>query len=185
MKKLSSREKIFAIAGVAALLAYGLAEFVVLPASAIWNNGEERIALAQRRLRRERELVAARQLPARVAAARAQLQQEQKRLLQGKDANQAGAQLQSWLAQQAAAQQLEVLRSDFLPPAPVTAEFVRVPVRIELHGRISQITAYLAAVTQGNQIASVDEMQFSSYGDAKQKQVHCVVVVSGLMAKGG
>lgn len=183
--KINAREKKFAIAGVAALLAYALAEFVVLPAGSTWGHGEERLLLAQRRLRRERELVFAKQLPASISAARAQLLLEQARLLQGKDANQAGAQLQAWLTQQAAAQQLEVLRSDFLPPSTVAPGFVRVPVRIELHGRISQIVAYLAAVTQGNPIAAVDGMQFSNYGANSPKQVHCVVVVSGLMAKAG
>jgi multidrug efflux pump subunit AcrA (membrane-fusion protein) len=183
--KLNPREKKFVIAGLAALVAFAAAEFVIFPASSFWNNGDEQLVLAQRKLGRERELVAAKQLPARVAASRTQLLLEQKRLLQGKDANQAGAQLQTWLTQQAAAQQLEVLRSDFLPPSSFAPGLVRVPVRIELHGRITQIVAYLAAITGGTPMAAVDEMQFSNYGANTPKQIHCVVVISGLMAKAG
>jgi len=184
MKKLTGREKRFLGVGIFAVLVYLMAQFVILPMSAARGSGEGKLMLAQAKLRRARELAAASGLQARVAVTRAQLEQEQKRLLQATDVNQAGAQLQAWLVRRATELQLEVLRSDFLPAGPVAPNYLRVPVRLELNGRITQLAAYLASITQGDQqLASLDELQFISNWTDKQKKVHCMVVISGLMPR--
>jgi type II secretory pathway component PulM len=184
--KVTPRERKFLLAALVAAVAFVLLEFVIAPpgASEI-DTGIDQLALEQRTLRRQEELAAAARLPSAVAALQARLAQERKGLLPGSDPNQAGAQLGTWLARLAANQQLEVLRTDFLPTASVAPGLVRVPVRIELHGRITPIVAFLTSVTQGDQMASVDQTQLSNYGDDKNKELLCVVVVSGLMSKPG
>ncbi len=185
--KVTPREKKFLLAALVAAAAFVLIEFVIAPPNAGQqvDTGIDRLALAQRKLRRQEELAAASRLPASLAALQARLDRERKGLLAGSDPNQAGAQLQNWLAQLAANQQLQVLRTDFLPTANVAPGFVRVPVRIELHGRITPIVAFLTSVAQGGQIASVDTTEVSHYGEDKNKELLCTVVVSGLMAKAG
>lgn len=183
--KINPREKKFLLAAVGVIIAYVLIQFVFTSGSnpVPIDAGLDQLALAQRTLRHDRELASASQLTTSVVALDARFQQEQKGLLAGMDPNQAGAQLQTLLANRAAAQQLEVVRTDFLPTAPVSPGYLRVPVRIELHGRITQLIAFLTSVTQGQPMASVDEAQFSNYSTAKEKQLLCVVVISGLMAR--
>lgn len=185
--KVTAREKKFLIAALVAAVAFVLIQFVIAPPNAGENGaaGIDQLALAQRRLRRQEELAAASRLPAAVAALQARLDRERKGLLAGSEPSQAGAQLQNWLAQLAASQQLQVLRTDFLPTATFAPGLVRVPVRIELHGRITPLVAFLTSVTQGDQIASVDSTQLSNYGEDQKKELLCTVVVSGLMAKPG
>ena len=179
---LQPREKGFLILGVLGALVFLFLQFVALPNWESAGSSSNRLFLAQNELRHSRELLASKQLRDVEPALRGRLGEQQHRLLPGPDSNQAGAQLQRWLADHAAEQQLGLVRSEFLAPAPVGDGYLRIPVRLELNGRITQLTQFLSGVTGGERIAEFDELQINATGD-KEKRVHCVVVVSALMAK--
>ena len=183
MKLQEHEKKMIRLAAVAAVV-FALLNWVVLPWGEELMESRDQLTLAEKKLRRQKELVAAApRVKLELAALEQRLAEEEKRLLPPGDASQAGAQLQQWLAQQAAGLRLEVQRSDFLPPAPVADAYVRVPVRLEFTGPVTQVMQFLNAVTRGDRAVSVDELQVSSLGVEKEKRVRCTLVVSGLMPK--
>ena len=180
--KLRAREKKVVIIGLIAALLFLALQFLVLPQWGQDNSSPGSLFQAQEELRKSRELVAANQLRAQEAALHAQLEQEDRRFVTATDANQAGAQFQTWLAAAAGQQQLTLTRSEFLTPAPFGDRYLRIPVRLEFTGRITQITQFLASVTAGDKLVSIDELDLNSNGDM-QKQVRCSLVAAALMAK--
>jgi Tfp pilus assembly protein PilO len=181
---MGEREKRFLTLGAVSVIVFGALNWGVLPwADKLMDSGPQ-LVQAEKKLRQKKELLAAAPLTqAQLTQAEAKLADQEKRLLPAGDASQAGAQLQQWLSQRAAEQKLEVQRSDFLPVAPVSDDYVRVPVRLDLAGPITQVVQFMNAVTRGDRIVAVDELQISSTGNEKDKRVHCTVVISGLMAK--
>lgn len=180
--KLLPREKKLVLVALSTALVFVLLEFVILPQ---WESGEDSagtLFLAQKELRSNRELIASKQLRDQEITLRSRLAEEEKRLLVAPDANQAGALLQKWLAEQAAEQKLGLARSEFLPSSPVSDTYLRIPVRLELNGRITQLTEFLNAVVNGPRIIDIEELQMNSAGD-KEKTIHCGIVVAALMAK--
>jgi len=179
---LRPREKKFLIAAFVAFLAFVLLEFVVLPEWERVQSTRGSLVLAQKELRYDRELVAAKQLRDQQSALQAQLTEREHHLLVGPDTNQASAELQTWLSQRAAEQQLGLVRSEFLAPNPVGDDYVRIPVRLELNGRVTQLSQFVSAILGGERIVEIEELQISSTGD-KDKRVHCGVVIAALMRK--
>jgi Tfp pilus assembly protein PilO len=179
---LESREKGFLIAGLLGALVFLLLEFVALPQWGSAESSSNRLFLAQKELRYSRELLAAKQLRELEVVLRGRLEEQEHRLLVATDSNEAGAQLQRWLADHATEQQLGLVRSEFLPPVPLRDNYIRIPVRLELSGRITQLTQFLTGVTSGDRITEIEELQLSG-GSDKEKRVHCVVVIAAVMAK--
>ena len=179
---LQPREKGFLIAGLSGVVVFLFLEFVALPNWGSAESSSERLFQAQKQLRYSRELLASRQLRDQEKLLRGRLEEQEHRLLVGPDSNQAGAQFQRWLADYAAELQLALVRSEFMAPAPVGENFLRIPVRLELNGRITQLTEFFSAVTSGERIAEIEELQINGVGD-KEKHVHCVVVLAALTAK--
>jgi len=180
--KLQAREKKLVFGALSAALLFVVVQYFVLPAWDRAEGGSGSLFQAQKELRSSRELLAAKQLKEQEAALRARLDEQNSRLLMASDANQAGAQFQTSLAAAASQQQLGLVRSEFLTPAVVGQKYLRIPVRLELTGRISQITQFLAAITTSNQFVSIEELELNSSGD-KEKKIHCGLVVAALMMK--
>src|SRR5271169_5760195 len=142
--RLNHRERKIVIGGLFAATLFAVAPFVVLPRWDRVKSGSESLFQAEKELRSDRELIAAKQIREQEAALRARLDEQYGRLLSAPDANQAGAEFQTWLAAGAAQQQLGFVRSEFLAPMVVGDKYVRIPVRLELTGRITQITQFLS-----------------------------------------
>ena len=180
--KLQRRERLFVIVALLSAVVFVVLQFVVLPR---WDNARTESGTlfeAQKELRNSRELLATKQLRGQVAALRSRLEEQNHRLLSAPDQNQAGAQFLTWLNAGATQQQLGFTRSEFLPPVPVGEKYMRIPVRLELNGRITPITQLLAAITNGDHLVSIDELELVS-GSDKEKRIHCTFVVSALMAR--
>jgi Tfp pilus assembly protein PilO len=183
--KLHPREKKFVAVALLAMVLFVLLQYVLLPRWDRRKDSRDDLLLAQRELRRRRELLAAgNSLRNQAETLQARLAEQEGRLWTAQDTNQAGAQLQAWLVQRVAEQQLELVRSDFLPPSPVGDAYVRVPVQLELNGRVTQLIQFFGSIKQGDKAVALDELQISS-GGGKEKRVRCVVVIAGLMAKAG
>jgi len=182
--KLQDREKRFVLLAVASALLFALLNWVVLPWTDHFLEAGQQLTLAEKKLRQRRELLAAAsQVHAQTQAAQAQLDAEEKRLLPTADGNQAGAQLQQWLVQRAAEQKLEIQRTDFLALSPASEQYTRVPVRLDLDGPITQVAAFMNAITHGDRIVAVDELTVNTFTPTPEKRVRCTLVVSALMAK--
>jgi len=144
--------------------------------------GEEELLHLHKELRHRRELAAATaELQNQTAAQQARLQAEEGRLLAATEVNQAGAELEQWISQRAAEHQLEVVRSDFLPPGALGETYVRVPVRLELSGRIGSLVQFFTALLRGERRVALEEVQINVFGVSGEKRVRCTVVVAGLM----
>jgi Tfp pilus assembly protein PilO len=182
---LAVREKKLITLAMASAVAFALLNWFVLPWTDQLMDSGDQLRLAEKKLRQEKELLAAGpQITAQTQALQSRLDTEEKRLLPTVDASQAGAQLQSWLVQRAGELQVDVQRSDFIAASPVSEKYVRVPVRMDLNGPITQVVQFMNAVTHSDRLVSVDELQISSFGVEKEKRVRCTLVISGLMAKG-
>jgi len=180
--KLQPRERIFLIVALLSAMVFVALQFVVLPRWESARSDSGTLFEAQKELRNSRELLATKQLHDQVVALRARLDEQDHRLLSAPDQNQAGAQFLTWLNAGAAQQQLGFARSELLPAVPVGEKYMRVPVRLELTGRITPITQFLAAITNSDRLVSIDELELASSSD-KEKKVHCTFVASALMAK--
>jgi Tfp pilus assembly protein PilO len=180
--KLQPRERKFVIGGLIAAILFAVAEFVVLPHWDLLKTGSGSLFEAQKELRSDRELIAAKQLRDQEAALRARLDEQKRRLLSATDANQAGAEFETWLAAGAAQQQLGLVRSEFLAPVAVSEKYVQIPVRLELTGRITQITQFLASITTSDRVVAIEELDLGSSSD-KEKRIHCGLVAAALIAK--
>jgi Tfp pilus assembly protein PilO len=180
--KLQRRERLFVIVALVSAVVFVVLQFVVLPR---WDNARSESGTlfeAQKELRNSRELLATKQLRDQVAALRSRLEEQNRRLLSAPDQNQAGAQFLTWLSTGASQQQLTFVRSEFLPAVPVGEKYLRIPVRLELMGRITAITQFLAAIANGDRLVSIDELELASNGD-KEKRIRCTFVASALMAR--
>ncbi len=181
---LAEREKRLIALAVFSAMLFSLLNWVVLPWSDDFFASGQDLARAEKKLRSRRELVAAApQVQARLQLLQVKLDGEEKRLLATADSNQAGAQFQQWLAQRAVEQKLDVQRTDFLPVAPLSDDYVRVPVRLDLEGPITQVVQFMNAITHGDKAVAVDELHVASSGPEKEKRVRCTIVISALMAK--
>jgi Tfp pilus assembly protein PilO len=181
---LAERDKKLLMLLAASALMFLLLNYLVLPWGEKFMESGDQLTLAEKKLRQKKEMVAAApQVQSQLVALQTRLDQQEKRLLPAADANQAGPQLQAWLAQRAGEQRLEVQRSDFLPMVAVSDSYVKVPVRLDLNGPITQVVQFMNAVTHSERIVSVDELVINSMGVDKDKRVHCTVVISSLMAK--
>jgi len=168
--------------GLIAAILFAVAQFVVLPHWDLVNSGSGSLFEAQKELRNDRGLIAAKQLRDQEATLRARIEEQNRRLLSAPDASQAGAELQTWLEAAAAQQQLGFVRSEFLAPVAVGDKYLRIPVRLELTGRITQITQFLASITTSDRMVAIEELDLNSSGD-KEKRIHCGLVAAALMAK--
>jgi Tfp pilus assembly protein PilO len=181
--KLQPREKKFVMGALIATVLFVVTDFLVLPRWERAQNEAGSLFQAQKELRNSRELIATKQLREQVAAIRSRLDEQNRRLLSAPDPNQAGAQFLTWLQAAAAEQQLGFVRSEFLTPVAAGDKYLCIPIRLELTGRITQITQFLATITSSDRMVAIDELDLNSNGD-KEKKIHCGVVASALMAKG-
>lgn len=178
--KLQSREKKFVIGALVALAIFSLLKLVVLPRWDRAQGGPGNLFQVQKELRSDRELIATKQLRDQVNALQSHLNEQSGRLFSASDSSQAGAEFLTWLSSSASQQQLGFVRSEFLPPVPARPKYERIPVRIELVGRITQITQFLSVITSSDHLVSLDDLELSSNGD-KEKRVRCSVVASALV----
>lgn len=178
------REKRFIAAAVIAGVLFLLLDNLVLP---WWERQDESAAtlqLAQKTLRRQRDLLAASShLQEQVNALGATLQAHERGLLQAPDPEQGGAELQAWLVQQATGHQLEVMRSEFLPPSALQETYLRVPLQVELRGRMTNLANFLATVLDGERVLALERLQISAAAGGDDKQVRCLIVITGLMVR--
>ncbi len=182
--KVTEREKRFLLLLVFSAVFFAFLNWAVLPWSEKFMTSADELTLAEKKLRQKKELLASRpQVEAQVKDLQARLDAEEKKLLPSTDPNQAAAQLQQWLAQRAGEQKVEILRSDFLPVAAVSDNYVRVPVRLDVTGPITQMVQFMNTLTHADRIVAVDELNVNSGFVDKEKKVRCTVVVSALMPK--
>jgi hypothetical protein len=158
--------------------------YVVVPWGEKFMTSGDNLKIAEKKLRHEKEmLVSAPQVELQLKALQARLDVEEQKLLQGADRSQASVQFQQWIAQRAAEQKLELLRTDFIDAAPYGDDYLRVPVRLELMGPITQVVQFINSITHGDRIVAVDELNVNSGYIDKEKKVRCTMVVSALMRK--
>ena len=169
--------------GVSAVLFLFL-NYVAVPWGEKFMTSGEDLRRAEKKLRHEKEMVSSGPLvEAEVKTLQARLDSEEQKLLTGTDPNQASAQLQQWIAQRAGEQKVELLRTDFIEVKPYADDYLRVPVRLEMTGPITQVVQFINAVTHGDRLVSVDELSVNSAYVDKEKKVRCSMVVSALMRK--
>ncbi len=179
---LQPREKKLVTLAIVAAIVFA-AYYWVLP---IWSNqagGGDSLPRVQKELRRQKELIAAsKQIQSQTGLLAERLAEQERHLVVPGDVNKASADLQGWIVQQAAAQQLDIIRSEFLPATPVGGAYVRIPVQFEFNGQMTQFAQFFGALQRGDKIVSVEDLQINSTG-TKDKRVRCVIVIATLMPK--
>ena len=158
--------------------------YVAVPWGERFMTSKDDLKMAEKKLRHDKEMVAsAPMMDVQVKQLQGRLDAEEQKLLAGTDRNQASAQLQQWIAQRATEQKVELLRSDFIEAKPYADDYLRVPIKVELNGPITQVAQFMNVLTHGDRLVSIDELTVNSaYGD-KEKKVRCSMIVSALMRK--
>ena len=183
--KLKSQDRRALILLAASAALFLLLNYVVVPFGEKFMNSGEDLRIAEKKLRHEKEMLAsAPQVEAQAKALQTSLDAQEQKLLATTDRSQASAQLQQWIAQRASEQKIELLRTDFMDVAPYADDYVRVPVKIELNGPITQMAGFINAVTHGDRLVAIDELSVTGGFADKDKKVRCSMVVSALMRKG-
>jgi Tfp pilus assembly protein PilO len=176
------RRALLLLAGSAVLFLF--LNYVAVPWGEKFMTSGDDLKMAEKKLRHEKEMLAsAPQMEAQIKATQDRLDAQEQKLLPGTDRSQASAQLQHWIAQRASEQKLELLRTDFIDATPYADDYVRVPVRLEMMGPITQVVQFMNALTHGDRVISVDELNVNSGYIDKEKKVRCTMVVSALMRK--
>jgi Tfp pilus assembly protein PilO len=158
--------------------------YVAVPWGERFMTSSDDLRMAEKQLRHQKELLAGAPLvDAQIKGMQVQLDSEEQKLLATTDRAQASAQLQQWVSQRASEQKVELLRTDFNDATPYADDYLRVPVRLELTGPITQVVQFINAVTHGDKVVSVDELSINSGFIDKEKKVRCSMVVSALMRK--
>lgn len=158
--------------------------YVVVPWGEKFMTSGDDLRMAEKKMRHEKEMLAsAPAVEVQLKSMQGRLDTEEQKLLQTTDKSQADAQFQQWIAQRAAEQKVELQRTDFLDVAPYADAYVRVPVKIQLTGPITQVVQFINSITHGDRLVSVDELNVNSGYIDKEKKIQCSMVVSALMRK--
>jgi Tfp pilus assembly protein PilO len=182
--KLSSRDRRALMLLAFSAVFFLFLNYVAVPWGEKFMTSGDDLKMAEKKLRRQKEMLASAALvDVQLKGLQSRLDAEEGKLLTGADPAQATAQLQHWIAQRASEQKVELLRSDFIEAKPYADDYLRVPVRVEMVGPITQVTQFINSMTHGDRIVSVDELNVNSGYIDKEKKVRCSMVVSALMRK--
>lgn len=182
--KLTQRDRrALLLLGFSAVLLLFL-NYVAVPWGEKVLTSDDDLRMAEKKLRHEKAMVvSAPVLDAEVKTLQARLAGEEQKLLSSNDPSQASAQLQQWISQRAADQKIQLLQSDFIQPVPFADSYLRVPIRVEVIGQITQVAQFMNALTHGDRLIAVDDLSVNSGFDDKDKKVRCSMVISALMRK--
>ncbi|MFN8005683.1 MAG: type II secretion system protein GspM [Terriglobia bacterium] len=183
MKNLNKREKWIIAAGLLAVVLYLVMQYGILPFWESLGGYSAKIdQYAKRIVNYRRILMGQDSVKAALAEAQQQRTSAETGLLTSASEALANAEMQGILKQLAASKGLVLRRSDVLPVKSLNSDYGKVSIRVEVAGRIEQLTDFLAAFPNGTPLLFVEEMRITpvANGDLKQKLIVTSMQISGV-----
>jgi len=183
MKAVSTREKKLLVAGGIAAVLYLFCNSLIFP---YWDKLSEAAGSidiqTKRLLNYQKILLGQDTVKAALNEAQRQVSTAEKGLLTSKTDSLAAAEFQGLVKQLSSAQALNVVRTEALPVKPVSPEYGKVAVRMEVSGSISSLVDFLASLDAGERIICVEEMRISPthINAPKKKDVRVTMTLSAL-----
>jgi Tfp pilus assembly protein PilO len=177
--KMSSRERIAILIGVAAMAAvlvfYAATQLV--PDS---QNLSREVDLKKKMLRSQRDTLSREDIyKTRLDQYRKQLDQDMTRFLPGENASLAGAELQKVIKDFADRSGVEINQRIPQPEKKIPGIAVKVAVRIETNCNPEQLVQFLASIESYEKLLKIDELVISSMRIQKRFEIHPSVTISG------
>jgi len=177
--KVTSREKLFIIIGIAAMGAVA----IFYAASTLMPDGEDlsqKVDLKKRMLRSQRETLSREDTyKTRVEQYKKQLEQDMTRLLPGDNASLAAAELQKIIRDFADQSGVEITQRNVLPEKKVQDILTRVSIRVDTNCNPEQLVNFLASIENHEKLLKVDEMNISSIRIARRFEIRPSLTISG------
>ena len=185
MKSLNKREKLIVGAGLLTVLLYVVMQYGILP---FWENLGGYSTLIDQYSKRivsyRRILMGQDTVKAALAEAQQQKATAEAGLLTNASEALANAEMQGILKQLAVSKGLILRRSDVLAVKNLNADYGKISIRVEVSGRIDQLTDFLAAFPNSSPLLFVEEMRITPVvnGDLKQKLIVSSLLIAGVRA---
>ena len=177
--KVTSREKLFIIIGIAAMGAVA----IFYAASTLMPDGEDlsqKVDLKKRMLRSQRETLSREDTyKTLVEQYKKQLEQDMTRLLPGDNASLAAAELQKIIRDFADQSGVEITQRNVLPEKKVQDILTRVSIRVDTNCNPEQLVNFLASIENHEKLLKVDEMNISSIRIARRFEIRPSLTISG------
>jgi len=181
--QVSMREK--GLLGTAAAVAvlYFACTLLIFPYWDSLSETTEEIELQTKRLTNYRKILLGKDtLEAAFSEVQQQVSDAEKRLLSSASDSLAAAELQGLVKQLAVGQSIPVLRNEALPVKPVSKEYGKLSVRLEVSGPIDRLVALMAGFDASEKTLFVEDARISPthINAPKQKEVRATLTVSAL-----
>jgi Tfp pilus assembly protein PilO len=180
---LSKRDRKLLIWTAAALVLYLLLNYWLLPVFDSFAEAREKIALQEKRVMNYHKVLGGKNsVQEAIASAQQQLGKLETGLLMGQSDALASAEIQGLVKNLVIAKGMTFRRSDALPATSLSAEYSRVPARIEITGSIEQFLDLMTTFANGPKHLLVEEMKITptSIGNPRNKSILLNLTVSGI-----
>jgi len=177
--KMSSRERVSILIGIAAMVAvlifYAVTQLV--PDS---QNLSREVDLKKKMLRSQRDTLSREDIyKTRLDQYRKQLDQDMTRFLPGENASLANAELQRVIKDFADRSGVEINQRIIQPEKKIQDIAVKVAVRIETNCNPEQLVQFIALIESYEKLLKIDELVVSSMRIQKRFEIHPSVTISG------
>ena len=181
--QISVREKRLLAAGAIVAMIYFACALMIFPYWDRLSESGERIDAQTKRIANFRKILLGKNtVKAALSEAQRQLSAAENGLLGNSSDSLAAAELQGLVKQLSSAQSLTILRTEALPVKPVSREYGKLSVRLEVSGPIDRFVALMASFDASEKTMFVEEMRVSPthVNVPKKKDLRATLTVSAL-----
>ncbi len=180
---LSKRDRKLLIGAAAAVVLYFLLNNWLLPFYDSLGEASDKIAVQEKRVTNYRRIMGGKNsVKEAMSAAQQQLSSLETGLLTGQSDALASAEIQGLVKNLVISKGMTFRRSDTLPVSPISAEYSRVPTRVEIVGSIEQFHDLMISFTRGPKHLVLDEIKITptTMGGKNNKSILLNLIVSGV-----
>ncbi|MGH9426014.1 MAG: type II secretion system protein GspM [Terriglobia bacterium] len=181
--QISVREKRLLSAGATVALVYFACTLLIFPYWDRLSESGERIDTQAKRLVNYRKILLGNNtVKAALSEAERQVSDAEKGLLTNSSDSLAAAEFQGLVKQLSTAQSLAILRTEALPVKPVSREYGKLSVRLEVSGPIDRFVGLMASFDASEKTMFVEDMRISPthINAPKKKDLRATLTVSAL-----
>ena len=181
--QISVREKRLLSAGAAIAVVYFACTLLIFPYWDKLSESRERIDSQAKRLVNYRKILLGKDtVKAALSEAERQLSDAEKGLLTNSSDSLAAAEFQGLVKQLSTAQSLAILRTEALPVKPISREYGKLSVRLEVSGPIDRFVALMASFDASEKTMFIEDMRVSPthINAPKKKDLRATLTVSAL-----
>lgn len=183
MRQISVREKLLLGGGATVAVFYFACTLLIFPYWDRLSESRERLDMQTKRLANYRKILLGKNtVKAALSEAERQVSDAEKGLLSNSSDSLAAAEFQGLVKQLSTAQSLTILRTEALPVKPISREYGKLSVRLEVSGPIDRFVGLMASFDASEKTMFVEDMRVSPthINVPKKKDLRATLTVSAL-----